>query len=254
MTLVKIPAGQFRMGSERGRSNERPPHSVTLTNAFYMSDREVTVALFHRFFEDPNYPVAEKPKDWSGIEQPYTPTADCPVPNISWLDAVLFCNWLSVMENRTPCYKLDAEANWQCDFAANGYRLPTDAEWEYACRAKRAMDYAFGDDVNLLDDYCHYGLNSERRSWPAGGKLPNGWGLFDMHGNTWERCEDWYDADYYKASEHANPTGPSGGDRDVLRGGSFSLNRDRVRCASRSGANPDYRGSYIGFRVVAPPF
>ena len=118
---------------------------------------------------------------------------------VSWFQAVAFCNWLSHCEGLTPCYRLsktgtDVEKDWKCDLnrQASGYRLPSEAQWEYACRAVSQTQYAFGDDEGLLAEYGYYDSNSKSRTWPAGGKLPNGWGLFDMHGNVWEWCQDWY--------------------------------------------------------------
>ena len=128
---------------------------------------------------------------------------DLPVESVSWLDAVKFCNKLSEREKRTPFYRIDGTEVTLA--GGNGYRLPTEAEWEYACRAKSTTLYPFGDDASKLGEHAWYAGNSESKTHPVGQKLPNAWGLYDMLGNVWEWCADGYDEKYYASSPSADP-------------------------------------------------
>jgi formylglycine-generating enzyme required for sulfatase activity len=257
MTMIKAPAGQFKMGDDRSNyDDERPRHAVTLTQPFWASDREVTVELFRRFVRDADYP-GDRPEDWEDAFEQYqrhSPMRDCPVHSVSWEDAVQFCNWLTWKEwgqERQPSYRRSGKRtwDWKRDPESRGYRLPTEAEWEYVCRAESEADYCYGGGRNLLAEYCVYFANSYLRTWPSGGKLPNGWGVFDMHGNVWEWCDDWYGE--YLAAAAPDPGGPFGGHHRVLRGGSWLLGEYFVRCALRYKHGPSYRSDHVGFRVVA---
>jgi len=142
-----------------------------------------------------------------------------------------------------------------CNFAASGYRLPTEAEWEYACRAGTTSAYGFGDDPRLLAEYAWFADNANKQTHPVGTKKPNAWGLFDMHGNVAEWCNDVYDAAYYGASPAKNPTGPERGERYVLRGGAWDSRAGSCRCAYRVGEAPGsqdacFARDAIGFRCV----
>jgi formylglycine-generating enzyme required for sulfatase activity len=259
MTMVRIPTNTFLMGSDKRDKDERPRHQVVLTNGFWMSDREVTLGLFRRFLNDPAWASTNKPLDWesdfAGGER-FSPSADCPAQSVSWLDAVGFCNWLSDREGRSPCYQMlggnREQVDWRCDFKADGYRLPTEAEWEYACRSLSNGEYAFRDDDTLVAEYAWTAENSRRRTWPAGGRLANGWGLFDMPGNVWEWCNDRYEP--YPQGIQIEPKGPQGAGLRALRGGSWENDRDIVRCAFRYWDYPLIRGTGFGFRVVVSPF
>ncbi|MCY2988230.1 MAG: SUMF1/EgtB/PvdO family nonheme iron enzyme [Planctomycetota bacterium] len=260
MTMIRIPKGSFMMGddSSQAASNEKPRHKVTLTKDFFLCDREVTVGQFKEFVQRvadlPNSTDAEKAiaKSWKGEEKEKSPEDDCPVQMVSWFQAVAFCNWLSRYEGLTPCYQIrpDSGSNWKCDLAvdAGGYRLPSEAEWEYACRAVSHKQYSFGDDDRLLAEYGYYYNNSTGRTWPGGGKLPNGWGLFDMHGNVWEWCHDWYAA--YTDLPVADPFVSDEGSLRVHRGGSWYYAAGDCRSAYRGGHGPSDRDDDLGFRVA----
>ncbi len=266
MTMVRIiPRGSFTMGdnSSLAAEEEKPPHEVTLTQDFYLGDREVTVRQFKRFVQE----AADQPKckdekqiaeSWDGEDKQWSPEEDCPVQKVSWFQAVAFCNWLSHFEKLTPCYGLSRtgtndKSDWKCDLnaKASGYRLPTEAQWEYACRAVSQTQYAFGDDAALLAEYGYYSSNSVGRTWPGGEKLPNGWGLFDMHGNVWEWCHDGYAS--YKDSASSDPSGDEAASARVIRGGSWVDDAGSCRAAVRFRNEPQYRHDFLGFRVAAVP-
>ena len=259
MTMIRIPKGSFWMGDESGLadSDEKPRHQVTLAEDFFLGDREVTVRQFKEFkskvANDPKCKAeAEIAKDWT-LDEEVSPEEDCPVQSVSWFEAVAFCNWLSRNESAlTPCYKLTkGDADWECvlDPQANGYRLPSEAQWEYACRAKSHLQYAFGDAERLLGEYAWYDTNSSGRTQPAGVKLPNGWGLFDMHGNVWEWCEDVYHDNYQGAPTDGSAWLGEGGHR-VYRGGGWANHARDCRCACRNHGGPGNRNVDLGFRLV----
>jgi formylglycine-generating enzyme required for sulfatase activity len=232
--------------------------TVTLSRSFLLADREVTRAQFQQFIDDPDCPDSEKPKDWPGADAEYSPTEQHPVQKVEWYDAVLFCNWLSRKEGLTPCYERTGEKEkdrqgkptpydaWRLISKANGYRLPTEAEWEYACRAGTVTTFSHGDDESLLDRYAVF--LSSRTELP-GSKLPNGWGLFDVHGNVWERCHDRY-GPFGSDAAVSDPSGPSQRPGRVLRGGSFHVLARSARSANRLVSGPDGRLNNLGFRVA----
>ena len=195
MVLVRIEPGEFLMGSpdsdKDARANEKPRHRVRITRPFYLGKYEVTQAEYGAMMGDnPSY-FKGKPKN--------------PVENVSWLDAVRFCNQLSKWEGLKPFYEISGETVRVPDWNGTGYRLPTEAEWEYACRAGTATRYSFGDDEASLGEFSWFYGNSDLRTPEVGQKRANGIGLHDMHGNVWEWCWDWYAADYYKESPTRRP-------------------------------------------------
>ncbi len=236
--MVLIPGGTFTMGSGRGDEDEKPVHTVRL-NAFYMDKTEVTQREYEALMK-------ANPSRWKGPE--------LPVEQVDWRHAILYCNMRSRKEGFTPCYDPRTGA---CDFGADGYRLPTEAEWEYACRAGAETAYFFGDDPRRLGAYAWYADNSGKQTHPAGTRKPNPWGLFDMLGNVAEWCNDFYAEDAYADSAPENPRGPRTGDERVLRGGGWKTGADRCRCAARSSETPRFADACfgsdaIGFRCVRP--
>ena len=220
MKLVPIPAGKFMMGSpdsEQWRhTTEGPQHEVTLSKPFYMGVTEVTQAQYQAI-------MGTNPSSFKG--------ATNPVETVSWNDATEFCKKLS-------------------EKTRQAVRLPTEAEWEYACRAGSKTRFCFGDAEEGLGDYAWYHVNAGKTTHPVGQKKPNVWGLYDMHGNVFEWCADWR-GDYPKGAV-TDPQGPASGSRRVLRGGSWYINTDNCRAAFRSRSNPDHRLNNVGFRVVVP--
>jgi formylglycine-generating enzyme required for sulfatase activity len=238
--MVRVPAGFFAMGSRHGRDEEKPAHKVWV-DAFLMDLHEVTQAEYEELGTIEAFP---NPSHFRG--------ADLPVEQVTWPQAARYCNARSRSEKLQPCYNEDTG---ECDFEANGYRLPTEAEWEYACRAGTDSDYSFGSDPRQLGDFAWFADNAAKKTHPVGRKKPNSHGLFDMHGNVAEWCQDVYDPGYYKTSPEKNPRGPDSGDEYVLRGGSWKSAADAARSAYRIGENPGFSDAClardaIGFRCV----
>jgi len=230
MKFVLIPAGEFLMGSSDGRSDDKPPHKVRITKPFYLGQYEVTVGQFRQFVNESGY--ADAGERW---ETAFPSQTDAhPVVNVSWDAAKAFCDWLSKKEHKE-------------------YRLPTEAEWEYACRAGSAGKYCFGDDEAALGEYAWHSGNSGSQTHPVGQKKPNAWALHDMHGNAWEWCADWYGSDYYASSPADDPQGPSSGAVRVLRGGAWYIVARLSRSANRASDSPDCRYHNNGFRVARTP-
>jgi len=253
MTLLEINAGEFV------RKEGAKEQTVQLTRAFFLSDREISVGQFQQFISDAKYPTGEKPEKWQGVDATISPTPDHPVQQVNWDDAVLFCNWLSRKEGRSPCYERtgkkvtvklgDSEYvsdDWRLVADATGYRLPTEAEWEYSCRAGTTTEYASGGDEEILRKYAVLNVT---RAASGGSKLPNAWGLFDIHGNVYEWCWDGY-GQYDVKSPSVDPTGAAVFPGRVIRGGSWFSSADDARASFRSRFSPWYRNFILGFRVA----
>jgi formylglycine-generating enzyme len=182
----------------------------------------------------------------------------CPSRRVTWYEAVEYCNELSRQEGLDPCYS-GSGASILCDFTANGYRLPTEAEWEYACRAGTETDFHTGNMTHsgsspidpALDRAGWYGGNSGSTTHPVGEKEPNAFGLYDMHGNVYEWCWDWYAGNYYASSPAEDPRGPASGSDRVVRGGSWHYNALATAVPRYRGyLYPDNRNYSLGFRLV----
>jgi formylglycine-generating enzyme required for sulfatase activity len=264
LKLVEIKPGSYRMGSpasETGRRDDETQHMVTLTKGFFIATTHVTRGQFAAFVKDSGYLTEAEKDGWSfelvgtgrvdfskvngaswrnpGIDQ----TDDHPVVDVTWNDATAFCAWLSKKESKH-------------------YRLPTEAEWEYACRAGTTTTYYTGDGVDALTDAGWFSGNSNKGTHPVAQKKPNAWGLYDMLGNAWEWCSDWYGN--YPDGDATDPQGISAdaapkfkidalnynGPARILKGGGFEVPLTNCRCANRKYRAPDIRTKYIGFRVV----
>jgi sulfatase modifying factor 1 len=217
-----------RITPEQG--NENVPEQP-----YWLAGREVTRREYEAFLDDISYD-GEKPKD-AQEARPYdsvSPTPDHPAQMVSWYDAVLYCNWVSEREGRTPAYRSEGKVdNWEEVAGATGYRLPRAVEWEYACRAGSQTDWSTGSEESLLAAYCQ--MFPSKLASRCGKKLPNALGLFDMHGNVWEWCWDLYDSE---------------GSGRVIRGGCWNRVAAYCRSASRSWNNPLIRHDDIGFRLA----
>jgi len=220
LEMLEIPAGSFCMGSNNGSSDEKPVHQVTINYSFYIGKYEVTQAQWQAV-------MGNNPSSFKG-EIP-GPLFNLPVEQVSWDDAQSFINKLN-------------EGN-----DGFRYRLPTEAEWEYACRAGTTGDYA-----GNLSEMAWFAENSENRTHNVGEKQPNAWGLFDMHGNVWEWCQDWYHETYQGAPTDGSAWLDGVQQARVLRGGSWLGDPANLRSANRgSFGTSDYHIFYVGFRVVA---
>lgn len=272
MSMVLIPAGEFLMGttkdevaevlaqsSEKGHEwlkeaedrfqSETPQHRVVITEPFYLGATEVTVGQFRAFVEATGYVtdaesdlvesaagrvegmwIREPAFSWQNLGE-FQPEDNHPVVNVSYNDARAFCTWLSEQESVE-------------------YDLPSEARWEYACRAGSVSAWFFGDNEQMLNDYAWHGSNSRRVLRIVGQKQPNGFGLFDVHGSVWEWCRDSFDAGYYAVSPVEDPTGPVERTSRALRGGAFSHAGAFARSASRLSHAPTHGSCAFGFRIA----
>ena len=231
MTFILLPAGTFTMGSPSSElgsySDERPQHQVTLTQPFYMQQTEVTQSQWEAVMgSNPSY-------------FPGCPT--CPVEQVSWDDVQVFLGYMNARGEGT-------------------YSLPTEAQWEYAARAGSATAFynggitelscGYDPNLNAIGWYCY---NADSQTHPVAQKTPNAWGLYDMSGNVWEWCQDWFSSSYYDSSPSTDPAGPSSGSSRVLRGGSWSNSAKNCRSANRNNDGPDFSYDCLGFRLLRQP-
>jgi formylglycine-generating enzyme required for sulfatase activity len=229
--MVRIPSGEFMMGSSSGVADEQPVHPVRITHGFEMGKYEVTQGLWEAVMHDPHAkPAIEKPGKTnppSSVNPSYFKGPDLPVESVSWDDVQPFLARLNARDEK------------------HEYRLPTEAEWEYACRAGKS-----GDQAAALDAIAWHKANSMEQTQPVGKKEPNAWGLYDMLGNVAEWTADWYSFDYYANSPVADPTGPESGSYRVFRGGAWLDTPKFCRASSRAFDFPINGQSNVGFRVV----
>jgi formylglycine-generating enzyme required for sulfatase activity len=283
--MVLMPGGTFMMGNPfgDGDGDERPVHEVEL-EPFRICCHEVTVGEFRRFVDDTGYrttaereagasvlvgkAVEKKPN--ASWKKPYFSQDDRhPVVCVSWHDAVAYCNWRSLEEGLAPCYDMKGD-EVACDFDADGYRLPTEAEWEYAARSGgEVCRYAWGDGPPSLQGEKAANTRDEsiKRQWaaedvwdgyddgyahtaPVCSFCPNKAGLHDVSGNVYEWCWDWYDESYYTDSPIRNPRGPAEGTLHACRDAGFACAKDRARVMNRGRGKPGLAFSWGGFRVA----
>lgn len=239
--MVFLPGGTFMMGSDDGDDDEQPCHQVKLS-PFLIDAHEVT----HQMFSSAELP---NPSRWQ--DDPHKP-----VESVRWRDAKIYCNERSLLEGLEPCYD-ESKPGLPCNFEASGYRLPTEAEWEFACRAGSQGDYACGTS-DKLKSYANYDENSGWETEPVRSRKPNRWNIFGMHGNVCEWCQDVYDPDFYQASPQLDPHGPpapNGDAKRVIRGGSWKASARMCRSSFRQGQRTGdtdacFATDYCGFRCV----
>jgi len=243
--MVWLPKGKFKMGSENGNSDEKPIHEVTIDYEFAVGKYPATVAEFRKFVQATGYKTEaeegggayivldgwnSKKADVNWKNPYFRQTNDHPVVCVSWYDARKYCEWL---REQTGQY----------------YRLLSEAEWEYACRAGSTGIYCFGDDVHQLGSYAWFDGNSGGKTQPVGRKKPNAFGLHDMHGNVWEWCQDVWHENYNGAPTDGNAWIVRNSNSHILRGGSWSDSGSCFRCARRSENHGTNRSVYQGFRI-----
>ncbi|MBX3421769.1 MAG: formylglycine-generating enzyme family protein [Pirellulaceae bacterium] len=234
MKLVIISKGTFKLGSPPGKegvNHDERQHEVTISRDYYLGMYEVTQAQYETIMGDnPSYFQNDNLPDARSVEV----TSDFPVETVSWEDAVEFCRRISAL----PAERATGRV----------YRLPTEAEWEYACRAGSKLAYSFGGDVRALGDYAWYDSNSNDRTYPVGQKKANSWGLYDMHGNVWEWCSDWYGE--YPNGAVSDPQGPRTGSLRVDRGGSWDYGAAMCQSSFRGNLDPSGSNFNNGFRLA----
>lgn len=247
-TVVRMPdwmayveGGTFLQGSpdsEEGRSFDEGPRREVTVSSFLIAKREVTFDEYDEYCSDSGKPRPDD-KGWGRWSRP--------VIGITWLEAVEYCNWRSKKDGLQPVYILDG-SRVVCDWEAVGYRLPTEAEWEYAARggkSGRNLRYSGSDNPETV---AWYNLNSGNRSHPAGGKAANELDLQDMSGNVWEWCWDWYAG--YPTSRDRDPRGPDAAALKVVRGGAWFNVASSLRPAKRYFVDPAHKFDYLGFRLA----
>ena len=248
--FVYVEGGTFQMGSVTGDFDEEPVHTVTV-KSFIMNKYEVTQKEWFEVMGTTlkqQMDMAQQADRRSRILSMHGEGDDYPMYYVNWYDAVEYCNKLSLKEGLTPAYEV-LNNNIICDWNANGYRLPTEAEWEYAAKGgnkeNRTFEYS---GSNKVDEVAWYVDNSDRGIKPVGIKNPNGLGLYDMSGNVWEWCWDWFS--FYESDAQAGPKGPSVGKERINRGGGWLSSANVVRATYRAFFSPFDRSYVLGFRVV----
>ncbi|MCF7911177.1 MAG: formylglycine-generating enzyme family protein [Candidatus Cloacimonetes bacterium] len=236
-SMIFVEGGLFEMGDQfnEGNDDELPVHNVTLSN-FYIGQYEVTQGEYEAV-------MGSNPAHSYGVGDYY------PVYYVTWYNAVQYCNALSEIEGLTPCYNL---SDWSCDFSVDGYRLPTEAEWEYAARGGLNWEdnYRYSGTTDNLGDYAWYYNNSGSQTHEVGTKEPNQLNIYDMSGNVCEWCNDWYSSSYYGSSPSSDPTGPDNGSERMVRDGFWNNYASYCRVADRHGDHPSTSQDSVGFRIL----
>jgi formylglycine-generating enzyme len=252
--MIKVTGGCFDMGS---------PEDEVYTGDYQAAEHPQHRVYVDGFFMDITTITQKHYREIMGIKASNSIGDDLPVVDVTWYDAIRFCNARSRKDGLEPVYSYteifgpvikncEYLENFFVDYEKNGYRLPTEAEWEYACRSGSKTRFFWGSEMD--GDFAWSEINTDPVIRPVGLKKPNAWGLYDMAGNIQEWCGDWFSADYYASSPEYNPKGPESGRLHVLRGGSNYpyKDRDRLRSANRSCNKPDAHGGFYGFRTIVP--
>ena len=246
LDMVFVEGGSFKIGCDGEDSYEdAKPSRLIEVDSFYMSKYEISYEIYDLFWDK-----------WYNHDDSGFGKGKHPAINVSWYDTIAFCNWLSIKEGLTPCYFINgSEVVWR--ESANGYRLPTEAEWEYAARGGKFRENYIYSGSNQLDyvgwyggESMSYNGNSDLRPQKVGLKPPNSLEIYDMTGNVYEWCWDWYDKEAYKTLSQNNPKGPISGKDKVIRGGCWGNHANYLRVFDRFTSHPSTRSSRIGFRVV----
>jgi formylglycine-generating enzyme required for sulfatase activity len=224
--MVFIPAGEFMMGLGAGGRDVTPTHRVRITKPFYLGKYEVTTGQWQAVMGTDLWNFKGRERLGAVVEGYVKRSDQAPIAWVSW----------------NSCQEFLRKAG-------DGLRLPTEAEWEYACKAGSTTKYSFGNDASELGRYAWHGQKEGVYAIPVGRKLPNAWGLYDMHGNVCEWCQDWYDEKYYSKSPGNDPMGPGSGTDRVNRGGCWASNPAKCRSADRARYGPSTGSGYTGFRV-----
>jgi len=243
--MVFIEGGSFYMGNDySGALDEKPEHKVTISD-FYISKYEVTFDMFDNFCRSTGFDMANDGGYGRGQN---------PVINVSWIGAVMYCNWLSTRFGFDKVYDLEVDSagtsvrgvNWD----ANGYRLPTEAEWEYVAKGgSKSEGYAYAGSNNIKE-VAWFSETSGNKPHEVGALKANELGVYDMMGNAWEWCWDFYDPSYYSKSEESNPRGPERGGNRVYRGGNFESKMEFMRISRRFSLSPNLNTGLVGIRLV----
>lgn len=253
--LSTVNQGSFTMGESAGIDD--PIHEIVL-NSYGICPHAVTNEEYKLFCDETNRAYPQEGGNYQAPTGYFLNYRDYPVIGISWYDAVSYCNWLSALDGLEPCYNL---TNWTFDPNKNGYHLPTEAQWEKAARgALSQKTYPWGDTAP--GNRCNYtgyagtlttmmpGFEQGRGTLPVDSLYVNYYGLYNMVGNVWEWCNDWYQEDYYNQSPSENPLGPTFGSNKILRGGAWNTSEVKLHCAVRYSKIPDTKRYDIGFRIA----
>lgn len=243
--MAAVEGGSFYLGNDNSPElDEKPEHKVTISD-FRMSKTEVTFDMFDNFCKATGYPFPDDGGFGRGTR---------PVINVSWIGAVKYCNWLSTRNGLDKVYELQIDSSGTKVVAvhwdANGYRLPTEAEWEYAAKGgsnPQGFLYSGSNDPNEI---AWYSANSGNKPHEVGDKKPNELGIYDLEGNAWEWCWDYYSPTYYKSSPENDPRGPQSGQTRVYRGGCFKSSIDQLRITKRYSLDPTIKKGTVGIRLV----
>ncbi len=274
-TMVDVAGGTFKMGNpqpKKGEEYQTPVHEVKISS-FKMSIYEVTVQEYKIFIEDKsfvefskkhNHVMPHKPDStwWQGhpdtkdFYQTYMASwwgwkSEYPMFNVTWYDAVEYCNWLSSKTGLEPCYGLNSDLGVTCDYTKSGYRLPTEAEWEYAARGGKNKEKTIYSGSNNISEVAWYDDNTKQQSPKTVGlKKANSLGIYDMSGNVWEWCNDFYSPNYYKNCPKENPVNTIPTGSKSIRGGSWHYRADLATVTSRDGPKTSHTNYNYGFRIV----
>ena len=261
--MILVEGGTFMMGSNTGVPEEKPAHKVTVSS-FYICEHEVTVSEYKQFSSSTGKAMPSPPdKEWMDSHK-YTQMfyvssgkswwgwdANFPIHHVSWYDVIKYCNWLSVKNSLEKCYKKNADGGWDMDRSKNGYRLPTEAEWEFAARGgNKSQNYKYSGSNNI-DDVAWYDETSKLVGpKKIKTKKPNELGIYDMSGNVWEWCSDYYKSNFYASSPEKDPFYSTAQPYRVLRGGSWHYREELAKVTSRDGPKSAKTNYNYGFRVA----